>query len=58
MSMKADVASKFTELWLPSSVLILFVALFVVMILFVWRKSGKSTYAMAEQLPFDEGNKK
>lgn len=56
--MKSDVLSKFTEIWLPSTALMIFVTVFVVMLIFVWRKSGSATYEKAGNLPFNEGKKK
>jgi len=56
--MKSEVLSKFTEVWLPSTGLMIFVSVFVVMLFFVWRKSAASTYQQAQDLPFDEGTKK
>jgi hypothetical protein len=58
MSMKSDVVSKFTEIWLPSTALILFLTVFFVMLIFVWKKSASGFYADAERLPFDEGKRK
>ncbi|MBT4792791.1 MAG: hypothetical protein HON90_14545 [Halobacteriovoraceae bacterium] len=56
--MKSDVVSKFTEIWLPSTALILFLTVFFVMLIFVWKKSASGFYADAERLPFDEGKRK
>lgn len=56
--MKSAVLSKFTEIWLPSSALMIFVTVFVVMLFFVWRKSAAGSYEQASNLPFDEGKKK
>jgi len=55
--MKSQVVSKFTEIWLPSSVLILFVIIFAVMLVYVFRKNAKEKFNVAENLPFDEGKK-
>lgn len=56
--MKAAVLSKFSEIWLPSTALMIFVTVFVVMLFFVWRKSGQTTYEEVQNLPFKEGKKK
>lgn len=56
--MKASVLSRFTEIWLPSTALIIFLTVFLLMLLFVWRKSAASSYKNAKNLPFDEGMKK
>ena len=55
--MKAEVLSKFTEIWLPSAVLLLFLSVFLIMLVYVFKKSSKQTFDTVENLPFDEGQK-
>ena len=55
--MKSEVLSQFTHIWLPSFALIIFVSVFVVMLMYVWRKSANEVFEVAENLPFDEGKK-
>lgn len=55
--MKSQVMSRFTEIWLPSTALIIFLSIFMIMLVYVWRKSANKTFDMAEQIPFDEGVK-
>lgn len=55
--MKSEVLSKFTEIWLPSTALIIFLTVFIVMIVYITRKSSKQKFDTIENLPFDEGTK-
>ena len=55
--MKAQVLSRITEIWLPSTALILFVTVFLVMLIYISRKSSKKKFEAIENLPFDEGKK-
>lgn len=56
--MKSQVLSRFTEIWLPSTALLLFLGVFLIMLIYVWRKSSGEVFKMAEQIPFNEGKKK
>lgn len=55
--MKSQVLSHFTEIWLPSTALVLFISVFMVMLLYVFKKSSKQKFDVVENLPFDEGTK-
>ncbi len=56
--MKSQVMSLFTEIWLPSTALIIFLSVFITMLFFVFRGTSNTLYKKVEQLPFDEGKKK
>lgn len=55
--MKSEVMSKFTEIWLPSTALILFISIFLIMLFYVFKKTTKQKFETIENLPFDEGKK-
>jgi len=55
--MKSQVLSRFTEIWLPSTALILFLSVFIIMLIYVWKKSSLEKFKTAANLPFDEGLK-
>ncbi len=56
--MKSQVLSNWDMPWLSSFALILFVAIFVVMLLMIFRKGSSQTYSSASALPLDEGSEK
>lgn len=53
--MKSTVMANFTELYLPLTALIIFVSVFAVMLLMIFRKSSSKIYAEAEMIPLKEG---
>lgn len=55
--MKSEVLSKFTEIWLPSTVLVLFLSIFLIMLVYIFRKTAKQRFDVIENIPFDEGKK-
>jgi hypothetical protein len=55
--MKSQVLSQFTHIWLPSFALIIFLSVFIVMLIYVWKKSAVDGFKDIENLPFDEGRK-
>ncbi len=55
--MKAKVMSLFTEIWLPTTALILFLTVFLVMLIYIWQKSSGEKFKELAEIPFDEGLK-
>lgn len=55
--MKSVVMANFSQIWLPTTALILFLSVFVVMMIFIWRKSSSNIYKEVSKLPLDEGSK-
>ena len=55
--MKSDVLSKFTQIWLPSSALIIFVTIFIVMLVYILKKTSLQRFDVISKLPFEEGTK-
>ena len=55
--MKSEVMSRFTEIWLPSTALIIFISIFVIMMVYILRKTSGEHFEMVSKLPLDEGIK-
>jgi len=55
--MKSQVMSQFTEIWLPSTALIIFVSIFLGMLFYVFIKTSKQEFKEIAELPLQEGSK-
>ena len=56
--MKSIVLSKFSQIWMPSLVLLMFFGIFMTMVIYIFNKKRDQRYKDISQLPFDEGDKK
>ena len=56
--MKSTVLANFDQIWLPVTGLLIFVTIFTLMLLYVFRKGSKSAYEEIESIPLREGKKK
>lgn len=55
--MKSLVLSNFDQPWLPLVALIIFVTVFLIMLIHIFRKTSGENYKNIQNLPFDEGVK-
>lgn len=56
--MKSTVLANFDQIWLPVTGLLIFVSIFTIMLLYVFRKGSKSAYAEIEAIPLSEEDEK
>ncbi|MBD66023.1 MAG: hypothetical protein CME62_12505 [Halobacteriovoraceae bacterium] len=56
--MKSLVLSKFSQIWMPSLVLLMFFTIFSVMVFYIFNKKRDERYQHISELPLDEGEKK
>lgn len=52
--MKSEVMSRFTEIWLPSTALIIFISIFVIMLVYILKKTSGERFEMVAKLPLEE----
>lgn len=55
--MKSEVLSKFSEIWLPSSALIIFLGIFIIMLAYIFKKTSGERFETISRLPLEEGLK-
>ncbi|MDP7321369.1 MAG: cbb3-type cytochrome c oxidase subunit 3 [Bacteriovoracaceae bacterium] len=56
--MKSSVLSNWNIPWLPSLALILFLTVFIIMLVMIFRKGSKELYAAQSALPLEEEGRK
>lgn len=53
--MKSIVMSQFSQIWLPIVALLIFVSVFIVMLIHIFKKSSGKLYSDVELMPLSEG---